>query len=96
LLGERHARLVRIDDCEVESVPEGTVLITRHEDRPGVVGALGTLLGREDVNISRMQVGVTSGSQALAVIGISHPLSAETLRRVAGTPAIHQVYQLTF
>ncbi len=96
LLGERHARLVRIDDCEVESVPEGTVLITRHEDRPGVVGALGTLLGREDVNISRMQVGVASGPEALAVIGISHPLSAETLRRVAATPAIHQVYQLTF
>ncbi len=96
LLGERHARVVRIDDCEVETVPEGTVLITRHEDRPGVVGALGTLLGQEHVNISRMQVGGASGPEALAVIGISQPLTPETLERVAEIPAIHQVYQLTF
>ena len=82
LLGERHPRLVRIDDFEVETVPEGCLLITRHDDRPGVVGALGNLLGREQVNISRMQVGIApSMREAIAVIGISSPLSQEILRQ---------------
>ncbi len=96
LLGERHPRLVRIDDYEVETVPEGTLLITRHEDRPGVVGALGNLLGREQINISRMQVGITSPeSEAIAVIGISSPLSPELLHQVEAIPAVHRVYQVT-
>jgi hypothetical protein len=43
-----------------------------------------------------MQVGVASGPEALAVIGISQPLRAETLGRVAAISAIRQVYQLTF
>jgi hypothetical protein len=47
-------------------------------------------------HISRMQGGMASGPEALVVIAISYPLSVETLRRVAATPAIHQVYQLTF
>jgi D-3-phosphoglycerate dehydrogenase len=97
LLGERHPRLVRIDDYEVESVPEGTLLLTRHDDRPGVVGALGNLLGRSNVNISRMQVGVAPDSEkAIAVIGISAPLSAELLRQVEAIPAVETVCQVTF
>ncbi len=96
LLGERHLRLVRIDDYEVETVPEGTLLITRHDDRPGVVGALGNLLGRENVNITRMQVGIANThSDAIAVIGISHPLSQELLRQVEAIPAVRKVYQVT-
>ena len=96
LLGERHPRLVRIDDYEVETVPEGTLLITRHEDRPGVVGALGNLLGREHVNISRMQVGTgPSDGEAIAVVGISSPLSPELLHQVEEIPAVHKVYQVT-
>jgi D-3-phosphoglycerate dehydrogenase len=96
LLGDRYPRLVRIDDYEIETVPEGTLLITRHDDRPGVVGALGNLLGQEHINISRMQVGITSPeSQAMAVIGISSPLSPELLHQVETIPAVHRVYQVS-
>ena len=48
LLGERLPRLVRIDEYDVEAVPEGHMLFTRHDDRPGVVGALGSILGRRE------------------------------------------------
>lgn len=96
LLSDSHPRLVRIDDYQVETVPEGTLLITEHDDRPGVVGALGTLLGREQINISRMQVGVAvSRQRAIAVIGISAPLSEPLLRQVEAIAAIDKVYQLT-
>jgi D-3-phosphoglycerate dehydrogenase / 2-oxoglutarate reductase len=95
LLGERLPRLVRVDDYEVEAVPEGHMLFTRHDDRPGVVGALGSILGRENVNISRMQVGIADGKdEAIALIGISASLSEKTLAEIETLPAIRQVVQM--
>ena len=94
LLGERHARLVRIDDYDVEAVPEGHFLFTRHHDQPGVVGALGGILGRENINISRMHVGVgNSGETAIALISISAPLSAAALAEIKALPPIEQAVE---
>jgi D-3-phosphoglycerate dehydrogenase / 2-oxoglutarate reductase len=84
LLGESQPRLVRIYNYEVETVPEGHMLFTRHDDRPGVVGALGSILGREDINISRMQVGIANGKgEAIALIGISAPPSDAAIAEIA-------------
>lgn len=95
LLGERLPRLVRVDNYEVEAVLDGHMLFTRHDDRPGVVGALGGILGRENINISRMQVGIANGtSEAIALIGISESLSEQALAEVQALPAIRQVVQI--
>jgi D-3-phosphoglycerate dehydrogenase len=94
-LGERHPRLVRIDDYHVEAVPEGYLIYTRHEDRPGVVGALGGILGRENINISRMQIGIAEGrSEAIALIGVSAPVSAKALKEVQAIPSVRQAVQI--
>ena len=94
LLGERHARLVRIDDYDVEAVPEGHFLFTRHHDRPGVVGALGGILGREDINISRMHVGIgSSDKEAIALISISAALSADAMNEIRSLPPIQQAVE---
>jgi D-3-phosphoglycerate dehydrogenase len=95
LLGESSPRLVRIDDYHVEAVPEGCLIFTRHDDRPGVVGALGTILGRENINISRMQVGIAEGRpEAIALIGVSAPLPPKALDEVRAIPAIRQAVQI--
>jgi D-3-phosphoglycerate dehydrogenase len=95
LLGGRHPRLVRIDGYELEAALEGHMLFTRHEDRPGVVGALGSILGREHVNISRMQVGAAeTGKTAIALIGISRPLSPRALAEIRALPPIAQVVEI--
>jgi D-3-phosphoglycerate dehydrogenase len=94
LLGERHARLVRIDDYDVEAVPQGHFLFTRHHDQPGVVGALGGVLGRENINISRMHVGVGDTSEtAIALISTSAPLSASALAEIRALPPIEQAVE---
>ena len=68
------------------------MLFTRHDDRPGVVGALGSILGRENINISRMQVGNAEGkSEAIALIGISASLSEKAIAEIRALPAIRQV-----
>src|SRR5262245_60621011 len=71
------------------------MLFTRHDDRPGVVGALGSILGRDNINISRMQVGIAdSKDEAIALIGISTSLSERTLAEIKALPAIRQVVQM--
>jgi D-3-phosphoglycerate dehydrogenase len=50
-------RALRIDSFRVDLVPEGRFLVSRHSDRPGIVGRVGSLLGEHDVNIASMQVG---------------------------------------
>lgn len=52
-----HPRFVRIDNVHVDIGPRGTMLITRHNDMPGVLGKLGTILGEHGVNIMRMELG---------------------------------------
>ena len=95
LLGGRQPRLVRIDDYMVEAVMEGHLLFTRHDDRPGVVGALGGILGREQINISRMQVGIANGrSEAIGLVGVSGPLPPAALEEIRALSAIHQVAQI--
>jgi D-3-phosphoglycerate dehydrogenase len=70
------------------------MLFTRHDDRPGVVGALGSILGRENINISRMQVGNANGkAEAIALIGISTSLSERAIAEIQALPAIRQVVQ---
>lgn len=96
LFDELHPRLVRVNDYEIEAFLEGNLLLTRHFDRPGVVGALGAILGEQDVNISRMQLGIAPGTdKAIAVLEISRPLSDDIMRRIGEIPAITKVAQIS-
>lgn len=50
-------RILAINDLDVEFAPSRYMLVTRHQDRPGMIGRVGTLLGQHDINIAAMQVG---------------------------------------
>ncbi len=97
LFDGRHPRLVRVNEYALEAPLEGHVVFTRHADKPGVIGALGELLGREGINISRMQVGAAEGrDSAIGVLGVSRALSAAQLAAIGGIPAIDKVLQVEF
>ena len=97
LFDGRHPRLVRVNEYALEAPLEGHVVFTRHADKPGVIGALGELLGREGINISRMQVGAAEGrDSAIGVLGVSRALSAAQLAAISGIPAIDKVLQVEF
>ena len=53
----RDPRITRIDDCYLDLPPRGLLLLTRHRDQPGVLGQLGTLLGKHSINIRRLELG---------------------------------------
>ena len=92
----KHPRLIRVGGYEIEAVLEGNLLLTRHRDQPGMIAAISTLLAAEKINISRMQLGIVSGSDmAVAVIGISTPLQQGLLDAIARIPAVTRVTQVS-
>ncbi|MDD5580281.1 MAG: phosphoglycerate dehydrogenase [Methylobacter sp.] len=95
LLGGCHPRLVSIDQFDIEVVPEGTLLVTRHDDKPGVISAISAVLGNANINISRMQVSVAdSQQQAMAVISVSEPLTESLLLHLCNIPAVYKATQI--
>jgi D-3-phosphoglycerate dehydrogenase len=93
LMGE--PRAVRIDSFRVDLVPDGRFLVSRHEDRPGVVGRFGTILGEHDVNIASMQVGRDgprgNAMMSLAVDDTVEVVVLERLRQVPGMSDLRYV-----
>ena len=85
--------VVNIDGFWVDVPPGvGYLLACENRDRPGMIGALGTLLGEFDVNISFMNVGrQEKRGIALMVLTLDEPLTAEQLARVREIPDIFGV-----
>ncbi|HON33855.1 MAG TPA: phosphoglycerate dehydrogenase [Synergistales bacterium] len=59
---EGRQRVVNIGGYWIEFIPEGTVLLFSNHDRPGVIGKVGTLLGRAGTNIANFALGRRNGS----------------------------------
>ena len=77
-------RIVRLRDLDIEFTPEGYILVLSYEDRPGMVGKIGSILGRQNVNIASMHVGrKTKRGRAIVVLLLDEDLSAAQLDEVA-------------
>jgi len=80
LLGDRHPRIVRIDDYHVDVVPQGSLLVLRNRDVPGVIGRVGTLLGDHGLNIAEYhQARIEAGGEALAAVSVDGTVDAAVL-----------------
>ena len=80
-------RIVRVDDFMLEAIPEGPTLLLLNHDRPGVVGYVGTVLGEEGCNISRMQLAlVRERSEACMLVNVDSAPSAATMERLRALP----------
>ena len=87
----RSPRFVRIDDLHLDLDPTGHLLMTRHHDRPGVMGMLGTRLGDAGVNISRLELGTAETSKsslALAFFSLDRAPSDELTKDLRAVDAI--------
>lgn len=90
IFGKSNPRLVQLDDFYLEAVPEGTILVINNRDRPGVIGNVGTFLGKNKINISRMQLGLTK-DEAIALYNVEGDVSPEILAGLEKLPDIISV-----
>jgi D-3-phosphoglycerate dehydrogenase len=89
LIGNRALRVIRIDTFRVEAVPEGYFIMLRNRDVPGVVGQVGTLLGRANVNIAGLALGRDRvGGMAINLVAVDGPVPSSVLEDLRTLPAI--------
>lgn len=88
----RSARIVHIAGHYVETNPTGKFLFVENDDRPGIVGTIGTSLGDASVNIANMALSRTADrSKAVTVIEVDSEPTASLLEKLRSTPGILRV-----
>jgi D-3-phosphoglycerate dehydrogenase len=86
-------RLVMVDDHTVEVPPAPNMLVVRNDDRAGMIGVVGTIIGEADVSISSMAVGPSAtGHTALMVLTTDRLAPDDVLSRLRGAPGISDVH----
>ncbi|MFQ5597802.1 MAG: phosphoglycerate dehydrogenase [Nitrospiria bacterium] len=95
IFNKTEPRIVEIDRMSLEFTPSGNMLYIFNEDMPGVIGSLGQLLAKNQVNISLMQLGrEKAGGKAISVVGIDSVLSSEVLQEIKTLPHVLSVKQI--
>jgi len=90
----RGPRVVRLDGVEIEFDPQAHVLLLRNEDRPGMIGVVGSTLGAAGVNIVNFALGAAGDGQARAAITVDRPVNEEQLAALRATPGILSLAQV--
>ena len=96
LFSKKDPRIVNIDNFKVEIMPEGELLFMYNNDKPGVIGNIGTLLGKNKINIARMHFGrEIQGGKAISVVSIDTHASPQIIEEIKKLPNILLVKQIS-
>jgi D-3-phosphoglycerate dehydrogenase len=89
-------RLVALDDYEVDLAPATHMLVSRHQDRPGVIGLVGRTLGEADVNISAMHLGRSDRrSIAFMILALDEQVPQAVAERLRASDAMLDVWLIS-
>ena len=84
-------RILSLDGIELEAPLEGTLLLTRNRDVPGVIGQIGTVLGNLGVNIATFALGrrqPVQGAEAVALVRVDGQVGESVLQAIRAIPSI--------
>jgi D-3-phosphoglycerate dehydrogenase len=84
----RGPRVVRLDGVELDFDPGAHILLMRNEDRPGVIGQIGSQLGAAGINIINFSLGAKGDGEAVAAITVDHAVTEAQLTTLRALPGI--------
>ncbi len=86
-------RIIEIDGFNIEVTPHGAVLVIFNDDKPGVIGAVGTVCGRHKINICTMGVGQKPAEQkAVLAVSLDKQPDAEATEELGGLEFVNEIY----
>ncbi len=89
-------RIVMVDEHTLEVPPATNMLVVRNDDRPGVIGKVGTVLGEANVSISSMAVGPSAtGHTALMILSTDQPVPEDVVGKLRSDEGISDVHSVT-
>jgi len=88
-------RLININNYQMEITPLGTMLFIENKDVPGVIGSVGTFLGKQNINIAAYILSRKSNSgNAFAVVRVDHQLSNQQIKTLCKLNSIDRCKQI--
>ncbi|RDW16922.1 phosphoglycerate dehydrogenase [Oceanobacillus arenosus] len=85
-------RIVKVDSYHVDVTPKGHMVVIQHIDQPGVIGRMGSMLAKHDVNIATMQVDRSDiGGNAIMMLTIDKHLEQDALEELKNLEEIKEV-----
>ncbi|UCE99822.1 MAG: phosphoglycerate dehydrogenase [Planctomycetota bacterium] len=93
VFGEALLRIIEIDGFNIEMTPKGAVLIIFNDDKPGVIGAVGTVCGRHHINICTMGVGQKPIEQkAVLAVSLDKDPDTEVIQELRKLDFVNEIY----
>lgn len=97
LFAGREPRIVEIEGVPAEITLSPSMLFIRNQDKPGLIGGLGTILGDAGQNIADFHLGRDRlGGTAICLVSLDAPVADELFRKIESLPQIKQVRRLAF
>lgn len=97
IFGTKEPRLVRINTFRLEAAIDGHMLLIYNIDKPGVIGSIATILGKENINIAQMHVGQETGpGRNVILLTTGDPVPSEVLHKITKIPEVVSAQSLEF
>jgi D-3-phosphoglycerate dehydrogenase len=97
LFGGNRPRVIDVKGVPLEAELRSHMLYVTNEDKPGLIGLLGTVLGDAGLNIATFQLGRADvGGDAIALVEVDQAVPADVLAKVAALPNVMQAKALNF
>jgi D-3-phosphoglycerate dehydrogenase (EC 1.1.1.95) len=94
-LYDKFPRIMMVDNYWIDIDPQGVILMFENKDVPGVIGKLGTLLGKYNINIAGFKLGrLEKGKIALGALQLDDRLNEEILKEIHQIPEIIKAKQV--
>ena len=85
-------RIVRINDFYVDFVPEGNMLMVFNKDVPGIIGHIGTIFGKNDINVASVSFGrEEKGGRAISVWNVDSNISKKVLDEIRESKNVYEL-----
>ncbi len=97
IFGKKEPRFTNFNDHSIDILPEGNILMIENDDKPGVIGLLGNVLGKKDININRLYLSNQKDAKknyALALISVDSPVSEDVLEFIANMDEVKSIDQV--
>ncbi len=93
LVGRRNAeRVMTVNDFDIEMAPAHYMLFLTYEDKPGVIGQVGTILGQHEINIGTMDVGrASSGGTALMGLTLDSSVAPDVVGEIGRAVGVETI-----
>ncbi|MHC4060357.1 MAG: phosphoglycerate dehydrogenase [Planctomycetota bacterium] len=93
VFGQTLLRIIEIDGFNIEMTPQGAVIVIFNDDKPGVIGAVGTVCGKHSINICTMGVGQKPEIQkAVLAVSLDKEPDAKTVAELSELEFVNEIY----